>query len=127
MRVFARVGFNDQTIVETEDLPEGFTVGMVEMVGPRPEDEFSALYVALENGTWVISESLKRSKLASVEDAWRAIEMPIARENVTAIEFGDDSIPGTAADWKAYWLALRAWTEGAEGYPDSTHRPLKPT
>ena len=127
MRVFARVGFNDQTIIETEDLPEGFTVGMVEMVGPRPEDEFSALYVALENGAWAISESLKRSKLASVEDAWRAIEMPIARENVTAIEFGDDQIPGTAADWKAYWLALRAWTEGAEGYPDATLRPLKPT
>ncbi|MBK5541493.1 hypothetical protein JFV28_20510 [Pseudomonas sp. TH05] len=126
MIVFARIGFNDQTIIETEDLPEGFTVGMVEMVGPRPEDEFSALYVALENGTWAISESLKRSKLSTLEDVWRAIEMPIARENVTAIEFGDDQIPGTAADWKAYWLALRAWTESAEGYPDSTHRPLKP-
>ncbi|WP_156882748.1 hypothetical protein [Pseudomonas sp. CF161] len=62
-----------------------------------------------------------------IEAAWRAAEMPIARENVTAIEFGDDSIPGTAAQWKAYWLALRAWTEGAEGYPDATHRPVQPT
>ncbi len=66
-------------------------------------------------------------RLRAAEDAWRAIEMPIARENVTAIEFGDHSIPGTAADWKAYWLALRVWTEGAEGYPDSTHRPVEPT
>lgn len=66
-------------------------------------------------------------QLRKVEDDWRAIEMPIARENVTAIEFGDDKIPGTAAQWKAYWLALRAWVEGAEGYPDATQRPLKPT
>lgn len=65
--------------------------------------------------------------LRAAEDAWRAIEMPIARENVTAIEFGDGQIPGTAAQWKAYWLALRAWIEGADGYPDATHRPLKPT
>lgn len=64
--------------------------------------------------------------ICRAEEAWRNAEMPIAQENVTAIEFGDDQIPGTAADWKAYWLALRAWTEGAEGYPDATHRPLKP-
>jgi len=66
-------------------------------------------------------------ELRKIEDEWRAIEMPLARENVTAIEFGDDSIPGTAAQWKAYWLALRAWTEGAEGYPDATQRPVQPT
>ena len=65
--------------------------------------------------------------LRVAENDWRETEMSIARENVTAIEFGDHSIPGTAADWKAYWLALRAWTEGAEGYPDSTHRPVEPT
>ena len=67
------------------------------------------------------------SQARKVEDEWRTIEMPIARENVTAIEFGDDSIPGTTADWKAYWLALRGWDEGADGYPDSTHRPVEPT
>ena len=67
------------------------------------------------------------SQMRQVEDAWRATQMPIASENVTAIEFGDDSIPGTAAQWKAYWLALRAWTEGAEGYPDATQRPVQPT
>ena len=67
------------------------------------------------------------AQLAEIESSWRATQMPIARENVTAIEFGDDSIPGTAADWKAYWLALRAWIDGADGYPDSTHRPVEPT
>lgn len=67
------------------------------------------------------------SHTRKVEDEWRTAEMPIARENVTAIEFGDDSIPGKSADWKAYWLALRAWVVGADGYPDPTRRPIKPT
>ncbi|WP_421547358.1 hypothetical protein [Pseudomonas sp. QD4] len=67
------------------------------------------------------------SALRGIENEWREAEMTRARENVTAIEFGDDSIPGTAAQWKTYWLALRAWTEGAEGYPDSTYRPVEPT
>ena len=66
-------------------------------------------------------------ELEEFELSWRATQMPIARDNVTAIEFGDDSIPGTAEDWKAYWLALRAWVDGTEGYPDSTHRPVEPT
>ena len=68
-----------------------------------------------------------RQELEQIEVLWRASQMPIARENVTSIEFGDDQIPGTAAEWKTYWLALRGWVEGAEGYPDSTHRPIKPT
>lgn len=67
------------------------------------------------------------SQIRRAEDTWRNAEMPIARENVTAIEFGDHSIPGTTADWKAYWLALRAWVAGADGYPDPTRRPIKPT
>lgn len=65
-------------------------------------------------------------QLAYVESEWRATQMPIARENVIAIEFGDESIPGTAVDWKAYWLALRSWVDGAEGYPDSANRPVSP-
>lgn len=61
------------------------------------------------------------------EQAWRTDEMAVALENVTAIDCGDESIPGTATDWKAYWLALRAWKEGAAGYPQSEQRPVRPT
>lgn len=60
------------------------------------------------------------------ETQWRANQMPVARENVTAIEFGDASIPGTAGEWKAFWLALRAWVGGAPGYPASKYRPTAP-
>lgn len=66
-------------------------------------------------------------ELRRVEDAWRAVEMPIARENVTSIEFGDDTVPGTAAQWKSYWLALRDWKEGNPKYPDLTKRPQCPS
>lgn len=60
------------------------------------------------------------------EQAWRTDEMAAAMENVTAIEYGDESIPGTAADWKAYSLALRAWKDGAAGHPKTELRPARP-
>lgn len=65
-------------------------------------------------------------RLSRNEDEWRAIEMPMALENVTAIDFGDDTLPGTAAQWKAYWLGLRNWKDGNPDYPDATKRPAKP-
>lgn len=65
--------------------------------------------------------------LRVAENDWRETEMLIARENVTAIEFGDDQIPSTAADWKAYWLALRAWKDGGNSeFPEQSSRPVRP-
>ena len=71
-------------------------------------------------------ESIAAEKAKAAESEWRSVEMQAAQQTVTAIEFGDESVPGTAADWKAYWLSLRAWKEGAEGWPDSAHRPARP-
>lgn len=121
MNVYAEVGQNHQQI--GGECPEGWVVMRIER--PFSDDWWSL--VASPEGEWVVSDELVRNAARKVEDNWRNAEMPIAQENVTAIEFGDDQIPGTAADWKAYWLALRAWTKGAEGYPDSTHRPVEPT
>lgn len=61
------------------------------------------------------------------ESQFRTEAMAQALENITSIEFGDKSIPGTAAEWKEYWLALRDWVEGAEGYPAQGSRPKKPS
>jgi hypothetical protein len=65
--------------------------------------------------------------LRLIENAWRDLEMPIAKENVTAIQFEDpDALPGTEAEWKAYWVALRNWKDGNPDFPDITKRPVRP-
>ncbi|MGB4484679.1 MAG: hypothetical protein WBI95_04075 [Pseudomonas veronii] len=64
---------------------------------------------------------------APIEAAWRASEMPRAQQNVTAIEYGEEDIPGTTQQWQKYWLALRKWTADNADFPDSTKRPVAPT
>lgn len=65
-------------------------------------------------------------ELSGVENSWRDTEMPIAKQNVTAIEYGEEGIPGTAQQWQKYWLALRKWTADNPDFPDSTKRPKAP-
>lgn len=60
------------------------------------------------------------------ENQWRYDQMAIAQENVTAIEYGAEDIPGTAQQWRAYWLDLRKWTEANPDFPDSSKRPVAP-
>ena len=64
---------------------------------------------------------------ASTENAWREAEMPKAQQNVTAIEYGEEDIPGTAQQWQKYWLALRKWTDTNPDFPDSSKRPVAPS
>lgn len=65
--------------------------------------------------------------LTATENQWRQEQMPIALDNVTAIDFGDDSIPGTVAEWKAYWLLLRKWTNTNPDFPEINKRPVAPS
>ena len=65
-------------------------------------------------------------ELSAIEDAWRDSEMPKAQQNVTAIEYGEEDIPGTAQQWQKYWLALRKWTADNPDFPDSSKRPVAP-
>jgi len=64
---------------------------------------------------------------AIVENSWRETQMPIAQQNVTAIEYGEEDITGTAQQWQKYWLALRKWTEINPDFPDSSKRPVAPS
>ncbi|WET12942.1 hypothetical protein P3S72_12670 [Pseudomonas sp. D3] len=66
-------------------------------------------------------------ELSEIENVWREVEMPKAQQNVTAIEYGGEDIPGTAQQWQKYWLALRKWTADNPDFPDSTKRPVAPT
>jgi len=67
------------------------------------------------------------SQSANREGEWRDTEMPKAQQNVTAIEYGEGDIPGTAQQWQKYWLALRKWTDTNPDFPDSSKRPVAPT
>lgn len=67
------------------------------------------------------------SQAISRENEWRVIEMPKAQQNVTAIEYGEEDIPGTAQQWQKYWLALRKWTDTNPDFPDSSKRPVAPS
>jgi hypothetical protein len=64
---------------------------------------------------------------AVLENAWRESEMPKAQQNVTAIEYGEEGIPGTSQQWQKYWLALRKWAETNPDFPDSSKRPVAPS
>ena len=66
------------------------------------------------------------SRLVAAENAWREEQMPLAQQNVTAIEYGDKGIPGTAWQWQTYWLDLRKWTDTNPDFPDSSKRPVAP-
>lgn len=66
------------------------------------------------------------SKAINRENDWRKSEMPKAQQNVTAIEYGEDDITGTAQQWQKYWLALRKWTDANPDFPDISKRPVAP-
>lgn len=68
-----------------------------------------------------------REMLSGIESEWRSEQMPIAQQNVTALEYGEEDILGTSDQWKTYWLALRKWTDTNPDFPDSTKRPVAPT
>lgn len=65
--------------------------------------------------------------LAAVETVWRNSEMDFIGYQLTAIEDQDSSaLPGTVAQWRDYRIRVRAWVDGAEGYPDIESRPVRP-
>lgn len=124
MKYYAEVGFNLQMV---DDAEFGCPEGWIEMFAPRPEDENTLDYTAQIDGTWKITQETLNAKWTPFENEWRESEMPKAQQNVTAIEYGEEGIPGTTAQWKSYWLALRKWTADNPDFPDSSKRPVAPT
>ena len=116
-------GILAQSICEVDETDKGPDEGWIEMSGPRPS---SIDYTAKEDGTWEITTETLTAKLRQTEIAWRDAEMPAAQQNVTAIEYGEEDIPGTAQQWQKYWLSLRKWTSDNPDFPDSSKRPVAP-
>lgn len=123
MKYYAEVGQNLQVVDEAE---VGCPDGWIEMLDARPEGPNTGDYTARHDGTWAVTQETINSKLAITEDQWRAEQMPKAQQNVTAIEYGEQDIPGTAQQWRNYWLALRKWTEANPDFPNPAKRPVSP-
>lgn len=117
-------GLIGQSFCEVDETGKGPDEGWIELSGPRPE---SPDYTAQPDGSWAITAETINLKLAPIENNWRDAEMPIAQQNVTAIEYGEEGIPGTAQQWQKYWLALRKWNDTNPDFPDSTKRPVAPS
>lgn len=68
-----------------------------------------------------------RTEQVSVENAWRAEEVGFVADQLIGMEDSDPSaLPGTELQWRSYRTLVRAWKEGAEYFPDSSHRPVRP-
>lgn len=124
MKFHAQINGNLQTVDEADS---GCPDGWIEMKYRRPEDAYTLEYTAQADGTWEITQETLNSKLAPIENDWRDSEMPKAQQNVTAIEYGEEDIPGTAQQWQKYWLALRKWNDTNPDFPDSSKRPVAPS
>ena len=125
-----RMLFNDQGLVvnlaEEIDIDDyAILIGgtIVDMVSGRPSDRHQALI----NGEWEIPKDAIHAENVVAENQWRDLQMPKAQQNVTAIEYGEEGVPGTAQQWQKYWLALRKWTDSNPDFPDSSKRPVAPT
>lgn len=121
IRIYGIVG---QSVCEVDETGKGPDEGWIEMAVIRPD---STDYTAQMDGTWAITQETLNAKLAPIESQWRDQQMPIARNNVTAIQFGDKDVPGREQEWKDYWLALRKWTTDNPDFPDMTKRPIQPS
>ena len=119
--VYAKVGENFQQV--GGECPEGFIL----MVDPRPEDGDVTAYIAMEDGTWTIDPMIAYNKAVAIETLWRDGELVFIADQLLRIEDADPTaLPGTDRQWRNYRIAVRAWVEGAVGFPDSLNIPVRP-
>ena len=92
----------------------------------------------MSNIDWsqLITKKMKDDELAehanslhvTAELQWQTSEMAVIADQLLAVEDGDPAaLPGTEREWRDYRIQVRAWKEGAEGYPYSGHRPARPS
>jgi len=72
------------------------------------------------------AESARLAPLIAAEAQWTEQERKFAAEQLEAIEDGE-SVVGTERQWRDYRTRVRAWKLDAEGYPDSSLRPVRPS
>ncbi|WP_282339377.1 hypothetical protein [Pseudomonas sp. PS02288] len=100
------------------DAPEPPTDGIEVPFGPQWADQ-----------TWDFSTEAYGASLhgaSSDEDAWRESELLLIAEQLLMIEDADPAAaPGSATQWRAYRVAVRAWKAGNAAFPFGV-RPVSP-
>lgn len=80
------------------------------------------------NIDWSQKLNIKYAEGATMERDWQEGEMRLIAEQLPAVEDGDPTaLPGTEREWRDYRIQVRAWKEGAEGFPQAEKRPLRPS
>ncbi|MFC3939651.1 hypothetical protein CCU68_18880 [Pseudomonas gingeri NCPPB 3146 = LMG 5327] len=75
-----------------------------------------------------LSAALRKNENLIRESEWQAQEMLVIEDQRMAIEEEDpEALPGTDKEWLQYRTKVRKWIEGAEGYPEMTRRPVRPS
>lgn len=72
---------------------------------------------------WSESEGKKIRR----ESFWRSSEMTSIADQLLRLEDSDPTaLPGSESEWREYRIKVRAWSDGAAGYPDENKRPKRP-
>ena len=72
------------------------------------------------------AEVARLAPLIAVEVQRAVQERKRVAEQLEAIEDGEQ-VAGTERQWRDFRTQVRAWKLGAEGYPDSSQRPARPS
>ncbi|OKA18168.1 hypothetical protein BOH74_20905 [Pseudomonas versuta] len=72
------------------------------------------------------AQAARLAPLIAAESEWVEQERQFVAEQLEAIEDGEE-VPGTEREWRDYRILVRAWKAGADGYPDSSLRPARPS
>lgn len=91
----------------------------------------------MSNIDWsmLITKDMKLAEIAKadyeakalVETAWVRNELLVIADQLLALEDDDPNrMPGTDREWRDYRIKVRAWKDGAVGYPDKDKHPSRP-
>ena len=72
------------------------------------------------------AEATRLAPLIAVEVQWVEQERKFVAEQLEASEDGEPVV-GTERQWRDYRTQVRAWKLDAEGYPDLSLRPVRPS
>ncbi len=84
---------------------------------------------------WLLSKLEEMGTLAGLvaqEASWRGEELAVTARQLEALEEAEADVPpadllaGTRKAWLKYRGQLSNWKDGAEFFPDSAHRPVRP-